>query len=484
MFALTSRHRGGIPAYPEAIPLPRRSALAALSTLALTAGLLLGSGAPPATAATNQFHGVNWADPRDNFADDAVVPSGLSTSDSYATVTAKANAILSGFQANLGANTVRLPVNPFSVNGPFWASYTGAIDAAAAKGFNVILSYWEGNAHRDGMVDDLNTYWAMWRTITGKYAGNSRVYFEPMNEPFGYSASAWANLAAQWLSTFPAVPRARIFVSGTGFNDNVTSVCADSRFTGTFLSLHHYGFWNTSQTSYAGWAGDLRNRIGSCAARTVVDEWGAPMTTGLNYNGPISNNYFIAYIQADTDTIRALGMGSVYWPGLRNGDTYSMETLHGSGTALSLTNNSSSGVSRLQWAWGVGSGGPAVVRGTASGRCLDVPRATTTNGTQLDLWDCNGGANQSWTLTPARTLTVYGNKCLDVAGANTAPGTKVELWECTGDANQQWVVNANGTITSVQSGLCLDAVGAGTGNGTLIAMWTCTGGSNQKWTRS
>jgi hypothetical protein len=61
-----------------------------------------------------------------------------------------------------------------------------------------------------------------------------------------------------------------------------------SRLNGTFLSLHHYGFWNPSQASYSGWVSDFKNPVGSCASRTVVDEWGAPMTTGLDYNGPIS----------------------------------------------------------------------------------------------------------------------------------------------------------------------------------------------------
>jgi hypothetical protein len=459
---------------------PRRVSVAALLAALVIVGV--GVAMPAAHAATNQFKGVNWADPRDNYADDPVVPSGLSTSDSYATTYAKATAVIGGFQANLGANTVRLPVNPYTVNGPYWASYAGAIDAATAKGFKVILSYWEGVAHKDGLVDNTTTYWAMWQTITGKYAGNSLVYFEPMNEPFGYSQSAWANVAAQWIGTYPAVPKSRVFVSGTGYNDNVTSVCADSRLAGTFLSLHHYGFWNTSQTSYAGWVGDLKNRIGSCASRTVVDEWGAPMTTGLNYNGPINGNYFIAYLEADTDTFRALGMGSVYWPGLRNGDTYSMETLHGSGTNLTLTNNNATGVSRLQWAWGVGSGGTTPVRGTGSNRCLDVPGFATTNGAQLEIWDCTGGTNQAWQLTPSRWLVVYGNKCLDVAGAGTAPGTKVEIWDCAGGTNQQWNVNGDGTITSVQSGLCLDVVGSGTANGSLLDVWTCNGGANQRWT--
>ena len=36
--------------------------------------------------------------------------------------------------------------------------------------------------------------------------------------------------------------------------------------------------------------------------------------------------------------------------------------------------------------------------GGQSGRCVDVPNSTTTNGTQVQLWDCSGQANQSWTL--------------------------------------------------------------------------------------
>ena len=52
----------------------------------------------PAVPPVSDFHGVNWADPRDNYADDAVVPSGLSTTDSYATTYAKSKAIIGGFE--------------------------------------------------------------------------------------------------------------------------------------------------------------------------------------------------------------------------------------------------------------------------------------------------------------------------------------------------------------------------------------------------
>jgi len=121
--------------------------------------------------------------------------------------------------------------------------------------------------------------------------------------------------------------------------------------------------------------------------------------------------------------------------------------------------------------------------GAQSGRCLDVPNATQTNGTQVAIWDCNGGANQSWTQLAGGALRVYANKCLDVNANGTAPGTKVQIWDCTGGGNQQWTVNTDGTIVGVQSGLCLDVTGQGTANGTLVEIWTCNGGANQRWTR-
>ena len=33
-----------------------------------------------------------------------------------------------------------------------------------------------------------------------------------------------------------------------------------------------------------------------------------------------------------------------------------------------------------------------------SGKCLDDPRFNTTPGTRLELYTCNGGANQQWKI--------------------------------------------------------------------------------------
>jgi hypothetical protein len=119
--------------------------------------------------------------------------------------------------------------------------------------------------------------------------------------------------------------------------------------------------------------------------------------------------------------------------------------------------------------------------GGQSGRCVDVPNSTTTNGTQVQLWDCNSQPNQLWTYTSSKQLQVYGNKCLDAYNRGTTNGTTVVIWDCNGQNNQQWNVNTNGTVTSVLSGLCLDANGAGTANGTQIILWSCNGQANQQW---
>ncbi|MFD1050517.1 ricin-type beta-trefoil lectin domain protein, partial [Kibdelosporangium lantanae] len=54
------------------------------------------------------------------------------------------------------------------------------------------------------------------------------------------------------------------------------------------------------------------------------------------------------------------------------------------------------------------------VHAVGAGKCLDVPNSTTTSGTQLRIWDCNGQANQVFTHTAANQLSVYnGADCLD-----------------------------------------------------------------------
>ncbi|WP_333769887.1 endo-1,4-beta-xylanase [Streptomyces sp. IBSBF 2435] len=134
---------------------------------------------------------------------------------------------------------------------------------------------------------------------------------------------------------------------------------------------------------------------------------------------------------------------------------------------------------------GGGTGTTGALHAVGAGKCLDVPNSSTTAGTQVQIWDCNGQANQTWTRTSSGQLAVSsggGQLCLDAYNHQTTPGTKVEIWTCNGGANQQWSVNSNGTVTGTQSGLCLDVTGGSTSNGALAELWTCNGQSNQHWT--
>jgi poly(hydroxyalkanoate) depolymerase family esterase len=132
---------------------------------------------------------------------------------------------------------------------------------------------------------------------------------------------------------------------------------------------------------------------------------------------------------------------------------------------------------------GGGGSSSGAVHAVGAGRCLDVPNSSTTAGTQLQIWDCDGAGNQSFTHTSSNQLTVYnGGDCLDANGQGTSPGTKVIIWPCNGQPNQQWNVNSDGSVTGGQSGLCLDVSGASTADGAGVQLWTCNGQSNQKWT--
>ncbi|MDQ0906048.1 hypothetical protein QFZ22_002033 [Streptomyces canus] len=76
-----------------------------------------------------------------------------------------------------------------------------------------------------------------------------------------------------------------------------------------------------------------------------------------------------------------------------------------------------------------------------AGKCLDVPNASTMAGTQVQIRDCQGGANQLWTRTGSGQLTVTMSGttlCLDAYNHQTTSGTKVVTWPCNGGINQKW----------------------------------------------
>ncbi|MEO3406309.1 RICIN domain-containing protein [Mucilaginibacter sp. CAU 1740] len=443
--------------------------------------------------------GVNWAADGDNFSDGILVLSGLASTDSYATVSSKADAVLTGIQTNTGANTLRLPVNYSTVSQTWWNSYTGVIDKALSKGMNVILGYWEAKSSTDGKIDNTTEFWSMWQTIVTKYGSNAHVYFEIFNEPHGYTLSEWTTICAQWLSNYPSVPQGRILISGTSYSQDITGVGADSRFSGCLLSIHDYTFFsNGTLTTALQWENRFKANIGAYSSRAVLTEFGIPMTGGKNYTGAINADQEIAYLQGLTNQVRAYGMGAVYWPGIRTGDSYAIQQLNGTSPNYTVSTTNASGLSRIKYAWGVGAGGTDAFYTGAyyrflnmnSGQALDVNGASTANSAGIIQWPQNGGNNQQWIITSNgggyyKITNRNSSQALDVNMSSTANGAGIIQYPWNGGNNQQWQLTSTGTgiykVINRNSGQALDVNGASTANGAGIIQWPYGGGNNQQW---
>ena len=147
------------------------------------------------------------------------------------------------------------------------------------------------------------------------------------------------------------------------------------------------------------------------------------------------------------------------------------------GTALSTFLCSSDPNQR--WALPVGEAGFGAVVGTG-GKCVDIVLGPGTDGSRAELFGCNGGLNQTFTLPGDGTLRVQG-KCLDALGPVTGEYRNVHLWECNGEPQQSWNVLQDGRIVAVATGLCLDVEGGGTADGAWLMTFPCHQGSNQRW---
>jgi len=206
----------------------------------------------------------------------------------------------------------------------------------------------------------------------------------------------------------------------------------------------------TARVSSAGAGGTLQIRAGS-ATGTVLGSATVPVTGAwdvfTNVTGTVSG------APAGTTTLYltfAGGAGALY-----DVDSFTFTTSGGGGT------------------------GTGPVTGLA-GKCLDVRNGATADGTQIQLYTCNGTGSQTWTRN-AQTLRALG-KCLDVAGGGSADGTKIQLWTCNGTGAQNWNPDATGRLVNPQSGKCLDVSGNNPADSTVVHLWTCHTGANQKWT--
>ena len=442
-------------------------------------------------ASTNQFKGVNWADARDNYVNGVLYVSGLSSSDTYSSAATVGHQVVGQLYSITGANTVRMPINEPTVSS-YWGTYTGAIDTALSKG-KVILSYW---AHSDGRPATMTAFYQMWDRVVARYGANSNAYFEVINEPYGYGIADLNNMYNDWLNRYSSVPRGRAILDGAGYAQNVAAVGNDSRLNNTLLAVHDYSFFvSPPYEDENSWANHTGNYIGPYAGRTVATEWGGPMGPGskngvsydtIDYNVP-SGSFFADYVRGVSGKLRSLGMGSVYWPGLRDGDWYSLTSRSGSGSAIKLSLVNASGLDRLHYAWGTGDAGDTYVqiRNAATGLYLDGMGRTADGAAPAQYADTDS-TNQQWVIENRGGYVRIKNRAtglyLDGMG-RTANGAAVAQYTDNASTNQEWsvVTDANNVrIRNRATGLNLDGMGR-TSTGADVAQYSDSNSANQRW---
>jgi hypothetical protein len=296
------------------------------------------------------FHCVNWAVNGDNFQPGTLLLSGIfSTDTTYDAVKARATAVENAYSDLLKANAFRMPVNEPTVNtASYWANYKAIIDVAVAKGMKVVIAFWAKDTGI-GKPADINAWYTMWQTVIDAYVASPTIYFDIHNEPHGYSNAAWIQQVKDWMTRFPNVPRSRIIVAGTGWDDNVANVAG--QFPDMLLEVHDYSFNGTYTQD--GWGTELLSRLGTGTSRTIVGEWGTGVR-GVDFTTVGSDNGK-AFMVGFANAINTNNMGSCWWPGLwaipGNTSSWSLLTMNGSGSNVSYSIQNQSALDQIWHSW-------------------------------------------------------------------------------------------------------------------------------------
>jgi trehalose/maltose hydrolase-like predicted phosphorylase len=120
-----------------------------------------------------------------------------------------------------------------------------------------------------------------------------------------------------------------------------------------------------------------------------------------------------------------------------------------------------------------------ITSAAAPSRCVDIQWGNTSDGTALQIWDCNSSPAQAWTR-PGNGTVMAAGKCMDVRDGSDADGTAVQIYTCNGDPSQQWTYDKD-TGELKAFGKCLATLDDGTTNGSTLVIETCDSSTTQRW---
>lgn len=179
-------------------------------------------------------------------------------------------------------------------------------------------------------------------------------------------------------------------------------------------------------------------------------------------------------------------------------NTYTVETL-ASGKVLTADEDGNVCVRSFDnsdaqlWTAQIDKGGVNFVN-VATDKVLDAVGGSTSNGSNIRMYDSNGTAAQSFklsacSLVDSGTYTIAASsnrsKVLDVASGSRSNGANVQLWSSNGSGAQKWnvSVNSDGTVSiqNCRSKKYLDVLNAQGASGANVQQWQGNGSSAQRW---
>jgi|GEM_PF-1898153 len=128
-----------------------------------------------------------------------------------------------------------------------------------------------------------------------------------------------------------------------------------------------------------------------------------------------------------------------------------------------------------------------------SGLVGDIANSSTTDGTPLEQWTKNSGANQQWQIQSVggglyKIINHNSGLTLGVAESSNYRGAPVDQEAITGSNSQLWYFEAGPAgsyvIRNFQSKQALEVGGASTSDGGTVNQWTPLNQPNQQWTLS
>lgn len=114
------------------------------------------------------------------------------------------------------------------------------------------------------------------------------------------------------------------------------------------------------------------------------------------------------------------------------------------------------------------------------GKCAEVLDTAGANASPVQLFQCTGRANQTWTVGSDGTLRAF-NKCLSVRNGGTTDGSEMQLLPCTGAESQKWQHRDDGALVNPKSKRCLEAPTLNAADNTQLVIFRCSRADNQYW---